>query len=77
MPFKDPDNLLTVSEAAALLRTTPQAVYQWRRRRQGPPGAVIGSRLLFRRGDVERWVTERLDLDQRLRALRRDPQVRP
>ncbi|MHB8488866.1 MAG: helix-turn-helix domain-containing protein [Candidatus Dormibacteria bacterium] len=66
------NDLLTVSEAAELFRTTTQAVYQWRRRRQGPPGAVIGSRLLFRREDLMRWVGEQVDRDQRTRR-RPDP----
>jgi len=68
MPVNEPDSFLTVSEAADLLRTTPQAVYQWRRRRQGPPGALVGARLLFRREDLIRWVEDRVISDQRNRA---------
>jgi excisionase family DNA binding protein len=60
-------DLLTVAEAAELLRTTPSAIYQWRRRRQGPPGAVIGARLLFRRDDLLSWVAQRVTADARSR----------
>ena len=68
----DPDKMefLTVHETAELLRTSPAAIYQWRRRRQGPPGCLIGARLVFRREDVVRWVGERVDRDQRTRSSR-------
>lgn len=60
---------LTVQEVAALLRTTPAAIYQWRRRRQGPPSCLIGAHLVFRREDVLSWVAELVDREKQRREL--------
>lgn len=51
---------ITTSELARLTRTQPQT---WRRKRWrgggGPPFVKIGNRVLYRRSDVDRWLTER------------------
>jgi excisionase family DNA binding protein len=48
--------LLTAAEAAALLRTTPKAVYAMAQRRQLPGVLRIGRRLLVRRDDLLAWL---------------------
>ncbi len=51
--------LLTVHDVAALLRTTPKAIYIMVERRQISGVVRIGKRLLFRRDDVLRWLAEK------------------
>jgi excisionase family DNA binding protein len=46
---------LTVKEVAARLRRPVQTLYGWRHRGYGPKGTRMGSRLLYRRTEVERW----------------------
>jgi excisionase family DNA binding protein len=56
----DLDRLLSVEELAAYLDIPVATIYAWRYRRQGPPGFRVGRHLRFRREDVERWISERL-----------------
>jgi excisionase family DNA binding protein len=51
----DPE-LLTVDEAAELLRTTPKAVYASLERGQLPGVVRLGRRVLFRRDDLRKHV---------------------
>ncbi len=51
--------LLTVADVAALLRTTPKAIYIMVERHQVEGVVRIGKRLLFRRDDVLRWLAEK------------------
>lgn len=51
-----PDELWTIEEAAAYLRTTPGTLYQWRHRRKGPPARRPGKRLLFDPAEVRAWL---------------------
>lgn len=44
--------LMTVEDVAALLRTTPKAIYEMHRRRQLPGARRIGRRLLFDRATL-------------------------
>lgn len=48
-------DLLTVEEVAAWLHTTPQAVYDLRRRGHLPQGVRVGKRLLYDRAELARW----------------------
>ncbi len=48
--------LLTVDEAATLLRTTRKAIYAMVERRQLPGVTRIGRRLLFRSTDLLHWL---------------------
>ena len=50
---------ITTAELATLTHTKPQT---WRRRRwtgDSPPYVKLGSRVLYRRADVEAWLDER------------------
>ncbi|MGH7437594.1 MAG: helix-turn-helix domain-containing protein [Polyangiaceae bacterium] len=51
--------LLTVSEVAAVLRTSRKAVYAMAERAQLPGVTRIGRRLLVRRDDLLSWLDER------------------
>ena len=57
------DRLLTVEDLADYLAVPVATVYAWRYRRQGPPGFRVGRYLRFRRGDVDRWINDRLTPD--------------
>ena len=51
--------LLTLAEAAAVLRTPVATLRYWRHLGIGPDGFRLGRRIVYRRQDVDRWVTER------------------
>jgi hypothetical protein len=51
--------LLTLQEAAAVLRTPVATLRYWRHLGIGPDGFHLGRRVVYRRKDVDRWVTER------------------
>ena len=54
-----PPLLLTVDEAAALLRTTRKAVYAMVERRQVPGVTRIGRRVLLRAPDLLHWLDQK------------------
>ncbi len=58
--MKPRDQLLTVEELADYLGVPVATVYQWRYRRQGPPGFRVGKHLRFRWSDIERWIEDRI-----------------
>jgi excisionase family DNA binding protein len=55
------ERLLTVAELARYLGVPVGTLYQWRYRREGPPGFRVGRYVRYRRNDVETWVHEQLD----------------
>jgi hypothetical protein len=58
-PSTAADGLLTLAEAAAVLRTPVATLRYWRHLGVGPDGFRLGRRVVYRRADVDRWVTER------------------
>lgn len=54
--MQDPD-YLTSQEAADLVRRPSSTLAYWRHRGEGPKYAKIGKRILYRRADVEEWLT--------------------
>jgi len=54
------ERLLTVEELASYLGVPVATLYQWRHRRQGPPGFRVGRYIRYRRVDVEAWIDRRL-----------------
>ncbi len=50
--------LLTLEEAAAVLRTAVSTLRYWRHLDVGPDGFRLGRRVVYRRQDVDRWVTD-------------------
>jgi hypothetical protein len=55
---KATSNLLTLTEAAAFLRTPVATLRYWRHLGIGPDGFRLGRRVLYRREDLDRWVAE-------------------
>jgi predicted DNA-binding transcriptional regulator AlpA len=51
--------LLTLEETATALRTAVATLRYWRHLGIGPHGFRLGRRVVYRREDVDRWVTER------------------
>jgi hypothetical protein len=52
------DELLTTADLAALTRAPTSTVRYWRYLGTGPQGFRIGRRVLYRRGEVLRWLAE-------------------
>ncbi len=50
--------LLTLVEAAAVLRTPVATLRYWRYLGVGPDGFRLGRRVVYRREDVSRWLAE-------------------
>ena len=50
--------LLTLAEAAAVLRTPVATLCYWRHLGVGPDGFRLGRRVMYRREDINRWLTE-------------------
>ena len=55
------DELLTVRDVARLTKSTVAAIYQWRRRGNGPKGVRVGNKVLFRPQDIEAWLESRAE----------------
>ena len=51
--------LWTVHEAAAYLRVPVETMYQWRKRRYGPPAGRVGKHLRYDPDAVRAWFRER------------------
>ncbi|MER5863977.1 helix-turn-helix domain-containing protein [Kitasatospora sp. NPDC002040] len=51
-----PDRYLTPVDLAALLDIPLETVYQWRRKRVGPPGFRVGRHLRFDPAKVHAWI---------------------
>ena len=55
---QSPDDLLTITEVAAITRQ-PEATLRWLRHRgEGPEGFKIGRRLFYRRSKITLWIAE-------------------
>ena len=48
--------LLTLAEAAAVLRTPVATLCYWRHLGVGPDGFRLGRRVVYRREDINRWL---------------------
>lgn len=55
------EHLLTINEVAERLRRPVATVRYWRVIGTGPRSALVGGRVLYRAGDVERWIEEQFD----------------
>lgn len=54
---QDPDRLIDVGEAAALLGMKPGTLYSWASKRK-VPFRKVGASLRFHRGDLLEWTRE-------------------
>lgn len=55
------DRLLTIDEAAALIRTPPATLRYWRHKGTGPKSCRLGRRVLYREADIAAWVADQFD----------------
>ena len=54
-PSRDPE-LLTIAEAAELLRAPVATLRYWRHQDTGPRSFRLGRRVLYRRDDLHAWI---------------------
>ncbi|MEU6514099.1 helix-turn-helix domain-containing protein [Streptomyces sp. NPDC046978] len=59
-----PDRYLTPEDIAALFGVPIETVYQWRKKRTGPPGFRIGRHLRYDPADIRAYVTQRKGADE-------------
>ncbi|MFJ6831429.1 helix-turn-helix transcriptional regulator [Streptomyces sp. NPDC091209] len=59
-----PDRYLEPEDIAVIFGVSLETVYQWRKKRTGPPGFRIGKHLRYDPADVRAYVTERKTADQ-------------
>ena len=55
------DRLLTVEELGQYLGVPVATLYQWRHRREGPPGFRVGRHVRYRWSDVQEWIEHKLE----------------
>ncbi|MFD7117282.1 helix-turn-helix transcriptional regulator [Streptomyces sp. NPDC059883] len=71
---------LTLPRAAEYLGISPNTLYVWRHRRQGPPSFRMGRRVMYRITALDEWVRDQELADSRsnrvLDPLNRKPQRR-
>ncbi|MFD9224546.1 helix-turn-helix transcriptional regulator [Streptomyces sp. NPDC060064] len=51
-----PERYFTPHDVAALLGVPIETVYQWRRKRTGPPGFRVGKHLRYDPDALHRWI---------------------
>lgn len=56
------ERLLTIKEVADYLGVPVATLYQWRYRREGPPGFRIGGLVRYRRSDVDAWIEQQVEM---------------
>lgn len=54
--IKAVEKLWSTQELADFLGLPVQTIYQWRKRKYGPPGRKMGRHIRYRRSEVERWI---------------------
>jgi excisionase family DNA binding protein len=58
-----PDRYLTPEDLASLFGVPLETVYQWRRKRTGPPGFRVGRHLRYDPAAVSQWIADRMAAD--------------
>ncbi|MEU8692115.1 helix-turn-helix domain-containing protein [Streptomyces sp. NPDC048665] len=59
-----PDRYLTSDDIAEIFEVPKETVYQWRKKRLGPPGFRIGKYIRYDPADVSAYVAQRKSADQ-------------
>ncbi|MEW2316971.1 helix-turn-helix transcriptional regulator [Streptomyces bauhiniae] len=54
-----PDRYLTPDDIAEMFEVPKETVYQWRRKRIGPPGFRVGKHVRYDPADVRAYVVQR------------------
>ncbi|MFI6288262.1 helix-turn-helix transcriptional regulator [Streptomyces sp. NPDC051018] len=71
---------LSLPQAASYLGLSPNTLYVWRHRRQGPPSFRMGRRVMYRITALDEWVRAQELCDSRsnpsLDPLHQKPQAR-
>jgi PTS system nitrogen regulatory IIA component len=63
-----PHEIMTVEEVAEYLRVSERTVYEWAQKGEIPSGK-LGTSWRFKRGEIERWVNQRLTRGRKVAAL--------
>ncbi|MET9572552.1 helix-turn-helix domain-containing protein [Streptomyces virginiae] len=58
-----PDRYLTPDDIAELLAVPLETVYQWRKKRTGPPGFRVGKHLRYDPTAVRDWINDQMNVD--------------
>ncbi|MBG6069369.1 MULTISPECIES: helix-turn-helix domain-containing protein [Micromonospora] len=53
-----PEPLWEIEDVSAYLRVPVQTLYQWRKRKYGPPAARVGRHLRYDPASVRAWFTD-------------------
>lgn len=73
-------SFLNLQKAAEYLGLSPNTLYIWRHRRQGPPSFRMGRRVMYRISALDKWVRDQEVSDSRsnaaLNPLTQKPQRR-
>ncbi|MFJ6566731.1 helix-turn-helix transcriptional regulator [Streptomyces sp. NPDC091292] len=56
-----PDRYLTPDDIAMTFGVPLETVYQWRKKRTGPPGFRVGKHLRYDPAAVRAWVNDRMN----------------
>ncbi|GAA4641491.1 hypothetical protein GCM10023115_00380 [Pontixanthobacter gangjinensis] len=56
MLINEQSNLLTVSNAADILRVSRRTLSRWARLRKGPPRIKVGRTIYYRREAIDKWL---------------------
>ncbi|MEU9126248.1 helix-turn-helix domain-containing protein [Streptomyces sp. NPDC048506] len=59
---------LNLTKAAQYLGISPNTLYVWRHRRQGPPSFRMGGRVMYRISALDEWVMAQEQADSRSNA---------
>ncbi|SCE99407.1 Helix-turn-helix domain-containing protein [Micromonospora coriariae] len=54
-----PEHLWSVDDVAAYLWVPVETLYQWRKRKYGPPAARVGKHLRYDPNDVRSWFRQK------------------
>ena len=63
-PAPDQERLLTIKDLSGFLSVPVGTLYQWRHRREGPPGFRVGGHIRYRWSDVEQWIDEQVQAEE-------------
>ncbi|MEU8782569.1 helix-turn-helix domain-containing protein [Streptomyces sp. NPDC048637] len=59
---------LKLTKAAEYLGISPNTLYVWRHRRQGPPSFRMGGRVMYRISALDEWIIAQEQADSRSNA---------
>ncbi|MER7660696.1 helix-turn-helix domain-containing protein [Streptomyces sp. NPDC096193] len=59
-----PERYFTPQDVATLLGVPIETVYQWRRKRTGPPGFRVGRHLRYDPDALHRWIKSRTESER-------------